>query len=50
MKRIGIDLDYEQHRKIKILCAKEGKTMREFCVIAINERMESLCAEKKQKL
>ena len=40
MARIGIDINDEQHKKIKLVCVKEGTTIRKFCLYAILKRVE----------
>ena len=40
MARIGIDINDEQHKKIKLISVKEGTTIRKFCLYAILKRVE----------
>ncbi len=37
--RLTIDLDPEMHRRLKMLAALEGTSMREYCVKAIESRI-----------
>lgn len=40
MARIGIDINDEQHKKIKLISVKEGTTIRKFCLYAILKKVE----------
>lgn len=37
--RISIDIDKDQHKKLKIYCAQLGITVKEFVLSSINDKM-----------
>jgi hypothetical protein len=39
--RLTLDLDADLHRRLKMMAASKGVTMREFCLAAIRQRIES---------
>lgn len=39
-KRIVIDCTEKEHRDVKIYCSTKGKKIKEFCLIAVKEKME----------
>lgn len=43
--RLTIDLDSRLHSRLKIVAAKRGKSMREYCVRAIESRIAEEPAE-----
>jgi len=50
MKRVGIDVTAEEHRDIKMVATKNNKTIKDFCLEVIRDRVkEGLCSPTKQK-
>jgi uncharacterized protein (DUF1778 family) len=47
--RLSIDIDPEEHQKIKVFAVLQGKTIREYVLESIRERLERE-SEKKQLL
>jgi len=44
--RLSIDIDPEEHQKIKVFVALQGKTIREYVLESIRERLDRESEEK----
>ena len=44
--RLGIDIDPEEHQKIKVFVVLQGKTIREYVLESIRERLDRESEEK----
>lgn len=48
MKYVSIHFTEEQHRTLKILAAKDGRTLQKFCFKAVEEFMKAVLRDNKE--
>ena len=39
MTRVNIELPEDLHRKVKIICALQGKTLKEYLILSLEEKL-----------
>ena len=50
LTRMSIDIDPTDHKKLKIRAAKERRSIRDFVIDCIHDKMGDLKEDKKEKL